>query len=201
MPELAGPEPQPEPDGRRRRGQAQRRLLLEATLEIIARRGVGGVTQRAVAAQAGVSAASVFYYFDTIDHLLGEVLRMVNGRYVAGLRAARGDGLAVLADLVADSVTTSRQLAIAELELYMRAIRDPGLREELRSWWAAVDDLIRPSVADPNLRALLVAAVDGLFLRQLAADHPMDRDAVRALLAGVAGAGGGERSDAARSRN
>lgn len=182
--------PKVEPDGRRRRGQAQRARILEGTLDVIARHGLGGVSQRAVAAQAGVSAASVFYYFSSIDELLAATLRSVNTRYVADLRrvaSAQEDGFTVLADVIAAVTTTSRRFAIAELELYLRAIRDPRLRDELDSWWTAVEQQVSRHVDDPQLRTVLVAAVDGLFLRQLAARQPMDRDAIRAVLMSVFG--------------
>lgn len=184
-------QPPEEPDGRRRRGQVQRRRVLDGALAVIARNGIGGVSQRAVAAAAGVSAASVLYHFTSVDQLLAATLRMVNASYLDRLREACSPGadvFDVLAGLVAESTSTSREFAVAELELYLRAIRDPELRGELQSWWDAVDGAVARQVPDPQRRAALVAAVDGLFLRQLAAERPLDEAAIRALLASV-GAG------------
>ena len=44
---------------------------------------------------------------------------------------------------------------------------------------------LRASEGLTHRRAVLVAAVDGLFLRQLAAERPLDEATIRALLASV----------------
>ncbi|WP_224390975.1 TetR family transcriptional regulator [Pseudonocardia sp. ICBG1293] len=61
MPDPAAPDA-PDADGRRRRGDRRRRELIEATLRLVGAGGVAAVSQRAVAAEAGVPPSSVFYY-------------------------------------------------------------------------------------------------------------------------------------------
>jgi len=57
----------------RRAGTAAR--LLDAVPAVIAVTGYDGLTVRAVAKAAGVSAASAYHYFSSKDHLLAEVYR------------------------------------------------------------------------------------------------------------------------------
>ena len=70
-------------DGRLRKGAARREALLTATLRLVGRRGVAGVSQRAVAAEAGVPPTAVLYYFESVDELLVTTLRQINERYCA----------------------------------------------------------------------------------------------------------------------
>jgi hypothetical protein len=46
-------------DGRRRRGNQRRRALLDATLRVIGRDGLAAVTQRTVAAEAGLEISQI----------------------------------------------------------------------------------------------------------------------------------------------
>lgn len=62
-------------DGRRLRGEQRRSELLQATLTVIERDGVAGVSHRAVASVADVSVASITYHFPTLDDLLVAALR------------------------------------------------------------------------------------------------------------------------------
>jgi AcrR family transcriptional regulator len=57
-------------DGRRARGDASRRAILDAASTVIRRDGVAALTHRAVAESAEVSLARVAYHFGTIDDLL-----------------------------------------------------------------------------------------------------------------------------------
>lgn len=63
-------EPDAERDGRRRRGDASRRAILEAATGVIADLGPSALTHRAVATGAHVSPARVAYHFPTVDDLL-----------------------------------------------------------------------------------------------------------------------------------
>ena len=58
----------------------------------IAEGGVAAVTQRAVAAEAGLTPSLVSYHYPTVDTLLSATLAAVNDAYVAALeRCARHD--------------------------------------------------------------------------------------------------------------
>ncbi len=55
---------------RRPKGEATRRRILEATLAVIARAGVHGVTHRAVAAEAGVQLSLTTYFFRSLNDMI-----------------------------------------------------------------------------------------------------------------------------------
>jgi AcrR family transcriptional regulator len=48
----------------------QRQKFAEATMRLVARQGLEGVTMRAVAAEAKLSYGSLFHYFESKDDLL-----------------------------------------------------------------------------------------------------------------------------------
>ena len=63
------------------------RPLMEATLRIIGRKGIDGVTHRAVATEAGMSVGAVTHHFATRDALVDGALRFALTREVGRLRA------------------------------------------------------------------------------------------------------------------
>ena len=60
--------------GRRAPEEERREAILCAAFGVAARERLGAVTARAVAAEAGVSAGLVFFYFESVDRLLVELL-------------------------------------------------------------------------------------------------------------------------------
>ncbi|MHA6784426.1 TetR/AcrR family transcriptional regulator [Pseudonocardia saturnea] len=167
------------PDGRRAKGERRRRLLLEATLRLVGRAGTAAVTQRAVAAEAGVAPSAVLYYFPTVDDLLVAALVDVNDRWVTALHDLPVDRVAAL-DALAELVAgcPAGDAGLAEYELYLLAARREDLRPELDGWWRALDDLAARLA--PTRSAGVSAALDGLFLRASTGAGPED---VRAVLA------------------
>ncbi|GAB3245974.1 TetR/AcrR family transcriptional regulator [Chitinimonas naiadis] len=65
---------QPRTTGRKlqRRGEESRRKILDATLILIAKRGLHGVTHRAIAAEAGVPLSLTTYFFSGLSDLIGQ---------------------------------------------------------------------------------------------------------------------------------
>lgn len=60
--------------GRRAPEEERREAILQAAFAVAARERLGAVTARAVAAEAGVSPGLVFFYFESVDRLLVELL-------------------------------------------------------------------------------------------------------------------------------
>ena len=164
-----------------------RERILHATLELIGEQGVGGVTNRAVAARAAVSLGSLTYHFSSQTDLRREALLLfVEGE--AERLAALGDGLDGVPpalDEVAAAVqqvvqAADRREVLAQMELYLQASRDPELREVAARAYAAYDDaartvLVALGVPDPEpLVPAVVALVDGFELRRLALHAPAD---------------------------
>jgi DNA-binding transcriptional regulator YbjK len=195
------------------RGERRRAELLDAAIDLIGSQGIDGVTHRAVAAAAGVPAASTSYYFRSKDELIHEALRTLAEREITRLRARRealGDGLAdleetteALAGWIEEQLTPAGRIAIlAQYQLQLEAARHPEAREILSAWKDGTDDLSETAMrslgaGDPRTAGiLLVSAIDGLRLRLLASGHaPLEgaqlRGVLRALLVGLVAADGG----------
>ncbi|MFC5065071.1 TetR/AcrR family transcriptional regulator [Actinomycetospora atypica] len=146
------------PDGRLVKGAARRRDILDAALRLIGREGLGAITQRRVADEAGVPASAVLYYFASVDALLVTALREVNDRYVADLAT-----VATLADLARLLADGDRAGLAAEYDLFLLAARRDDLRSELERWDAELGALCARLA--PGRPAVLVAVVNGLYLQ------------------------------------
>jgi AcrR family transcriptional regulator len=157
--------------------------MLRATLELIAREGVAAVTNRRVAAAAGVSLGSLTYHFHSQSELLRESLLLYveeeTERRETVARALEHEGATPerVAQAVERLAGTSAEIPrqIAELELHLHAARDPELREASRRCFAAHE---RIAIAGLNAlgipdgerhAATVVALVTGLAVRRLAA--------------------------------
>jgi TetR/AcrR family transcriptional regulator, regulator of biofilm formation and stress response len=162
MPELRLPA---EPDGRRRRGNRRRRALLDATLQVIGRDGLSAVTQRAVAAEAGLPPSAVYYYFPTLDELITAALVDVNDRLLAELRTLPDgdDAVHALAVVIVDSSRRHRSDVVAELELWVLATRRDTLRGECDRWDAGLREAAARLTDDPVAVDAVVAAVNGYY--------------------------------------
>ena len=192
---MSGPAAPEITDGRRRKGEERRRLLQEATMRVIGRGGVAAVTQRAVAAEAGMTPSLVSYHFPTVDALLSATLAAVNDSYVAALErcAQEDDPVRALAELVALQAADRTDALAAEYELFLQAGRRPALRDEWVRWTTALDALLAPLVPDRTARAAAAAGVDGLCLRCWCDPAPWSaaacEDVLRALLPAESRAG------------
>jgi DNA-binding transcriptional regulator YbjK len=173
-------------DGRRVRGEQRRSELLAATLVVIERDGVAGVSHRAVAAAADVSVASITYHFPTLDDLLVAALQSAAEDLAVELHG-RGSELGArpadeLARLIEHSVVRRRGRTLALYELYLYAARRPELRDAAGAWLEPLTEIARTFTADPQRARLLVAALDGLLMQALAGVRDLDQADVAALL-------------------
>ena len=163
----------------RRAAPETRERILRGTLELIAREGVGGLSNRRIAAEAGVSLGTLTYHFPSQAELLREALELHVVEEVARMEAIAADIRArcpapeqIAAEvqrLVAESA--GRPAQIAELELHLQASRDSALRDASRRCFeayegvatAALEALGVPDAAD-SARGV-VALVTGMSLR------------------------------------
>ncbi|MDQ3404321.1 MAG: TetR family transcriptional regulator [Actinomycetota bacterium] len=164
-------------DGRKARGDRRRAEITEATLRVIERDGLAGVTHRSVATEAGVPATSITYHFATLHDLLVTTLTESSERLAAdvrdGIESARIKGTSpagVVADLLADALGPERGRTMAEFELYLQAARDPALRPAARLWLDVLTSIGREP-DEVGFRAFL-AAVDGILIQGLFDDEP-----------------------------
>lgn len=187
-------EAQPEPggavvDGRRRRGEASRRQILDAAAEVIAVEGPGSITHRAVAAGAGVPLARVAYHFPTVDDLLeaaaqryladfDEELRMLAADAVAGRRSM----VEACTDFLFDLITTGSGPFLAMVEVRIALARRGRTVAP-----AGTVDVVAAFGVDGARAASIVASLFGFAV--LAATEPstVPRAVVRAHVASVLG--------------
>ena len=168
---------------RQSRGEERRDRILRATLAVLGREGIGGVTHRRVAEEASVPLGSLTYWFATKDDLLREALMLFVEEEVARLRE--------ISARMTDGNVTPRQIAtefaqameaddhrpeqVAQYELYVEAARNPALREPAAACYEAYEEvaaagLRQAGIADPEASAaLFVALSDGLALRRISA--------------------------------
>jgi DNA-binding transcriptional regulator YbjK len=185
--------PTSQEDGRRLRGEARRQKLIAATLAVVEREGVAGVTHRSVAKEAGAPASSAIYYFATIDDLLLAALTAAAEEYSAQLEALIASGrdeIDGIAEMIADASGPGRQRALAERELTLQAARRPALRPIAKHWRSLVARAAGKHTKDPLTIQSVVVAADGICARALLEDQPISSDEVNALLRHVLHRGG-----------
>jgi AcrR family transcriptional regulator len=160
-----------------------RTRILRAVLRVIGAEGIGGVTNRRIAREAGVSLGSITYHFETQDDLLRDsMLLFVREETERLLALARSpvvslEQAAALVEEVAQSITFGRE-EIAPLELFLHAGRDPALRDAAGACFAAYDQValtVLSGLGVPSPEKLagpVVALIAGLQLRRLATGSP-----------------------------
>ncbi|MCY0954106.1 TetR/AcrR family transcriptional regulator [Streptomyces sp. H27-S2] len=176
----------------RRKRDPQRRIeeIISATERVITRRGIEGLTHRAVAEEAGVPLGATTYHFATREDLIRAALERSVDRFGAYLEqwVAQRPNLSpeqfavLLTDALMGSFTAdSRGQNTMEFELYLAALRRPELR-------AVADRHTQNNIraishyTDPVTAAAVAAASQGITLRGLANSQPPTRDEVESVL-------------------
>jgi DNA-binding transcriptional regulator YbjK len=178
------------------------RPLMEATLRIIGRSGIDGVTHRAVAAEAGLSVGAVTHHFATRDALVDAALRFALAREVGRLRglalSLQGKAFDLeawieqLTGWYAQELKAQAEVHIACYEAFLAAARDERYREIVAQWFAtwrqsAELALRAANSTTPRRHAeLFVSALIGMLLQQLATPRRSFRQDMRAALSELA---------------
>jgi DNA-binding transcriptional regulator YbjK len=176
--------------------------ILRATLELIGREGIGALSNRRIAARAGVSLGSLTYHFPSQADLLRDSLELYVEEEVARLEAIAADVRArctTLGEVAAEvqrhaAQSTERLGQIAEIELHLQAARDSALREASERCFAAYEGLAATAlealrVPEPKRRARgLVALTTGMAVRGMASGYDA-AGLTEALVIFVRGAG------------
>jgi AcrR family transcriptional regulator len=129
--------------GRKESEEERREAILRAAYVVATRERLGGVTARAVAAEAGVSSGLVFFYFASIDNLLVGLLDWMLDRTIAGGASAVRIGVppvdlepaALLVAVVGGAVRRlPRQRDRVELffDFWVLGTRHPVVRRKIR---------------------------------------------------------------------
>ncbi|MFD4641216.1 TetR/AcrR family transcriptional regulator [Lentzea sp. NPDC058436] len=168
-------------DGRKARGEKKRRAIVEATLRVIEREGVTGVTHRSVAREAGVPTTAPTYYYATLDDLLIATLLWSAEELCDEMLHVVATGSArEIAKCLAKAVDEHRGRTLAEYELYLLAGRRPELKPAARRWLDLAVELAKP--ADPVAFRAFLAAVDGLLIQGLIADVAPNEDELEPIV-------------------
>ena len=180
------------------RGTATRSRIMAAAVELVAERGWGAVTTRAVAERAGVNQGLVHYHFESVDALLREAV-------IGALETSMGEAAGPLEDPdfaraiagtleAIEAFDPGSPAAALMAEAFVRAIRDPflaqpvvaGLHSFRQLIAARVDQAIAdgealPDLAGPAFPTILTALLDGLLVHRIV-DPSTDIAGTRDLL-------------------
>jgi len=165
-------------DGRQARGARARAALIEATLDVIEREGVGKVTHRNVTGVAGLPATSAAYHFASINDLLEAALLHADEQSHLALArvSAADDPVHALAEWLVTDFETDRSRCIAEFELFLYAARTPALQPAARRWMTDLAALVGSWTDDQPTVVTICAYVDGLILHALVTGEAPDSD-------------------------
>jgi AcrR family transcriptional regulator len=168
----------------------RRAALIEAALRVIASRGVAAATTRAIAAEAGMSLASLHYAFESRDELIVGVIAHVleqQAEAALGTLSPDVDLLTTLSNgfrayLAVVTADPQREQALFELTQY--AMRTPGLEgvaeRQYASYYAAAEHVLAAAAETtgyewrlplPEMARILVTFTDGISIGWL-----VDRD-------------------------
>ena len=140
---------------------AQREKFAEATMRLVARQGLEGVTMRAVAAESGLSYGSLFHYFKSKDELLMHAVRHSTERQTKRINAyvSRYSGLKALEHLLCDDAIineSSRDDWIVWLTfLYKAALQESfadTYAELIDGWQARITQLLQDAQQAGEIR-------------------------------------------------
>jgi DNA-binding transcriptional regulator YbjK len=169
-------------------------------VEVVAERGVGGATHRAIAARANLPLSTTSYFFGSLDELIVAALRAFATTSIAELEAAAQafaaatlsptEAITLLVDAL---VAEPRASTIAQFEIYLEAARRTELQGEVRKILSGFERLAHSALVAVGARRpkqaarAFVALADGFALQRLAsprgrADATGLRDAMLDML-------------------
>ncbi|HEX5193767.1 MAG TPA: TetR family transcriptional regulator [Solirubrobacteraceae bacterium] len=150
-----------------------RDALLMAAIEVVAARGLRGLTIRSVAEQAGVSHGLIRFHFGSRDGLVEATL--IRSVELAIDTTSLEPGTGAIDDMAADLgdwAESETELTAFQYECLLEARRQPHLLPYAREMYdnfieAAQRELDRAGLGDdPDLARAVFAALDGLVLQQ-----------------------------------
>lgn len=94
----------------RAKSEHRRRLILDATLRIVAKEGIRGVKHRSVAKEAGVPLASTTYYFKDIDELISDAFMLFAENSQKNLESFYGQLATLISSYNYEALTKSKEL-------------------------------------------------------------------------------------------
>ncbi|HKS01839.1 MAG TPA: TetR family transcriptional regulator, partial [Arthrobacter sp.] len=146
-----------------------RDALLAAVVDVVAEKGLRGVTYRSVAGRAGVNHTLITHHFGSIEGLLAATLEWAVQRSIDETGLARvADFDEQFADALLESVSSEPELQLFQFEMLLEARRKPELRALLDrlydNYISTVEAALRARSLDTDeeLSRAVFAALDGL---------------------------------------
>lgn len=156
-----------------------RDALLAAVIDVVAEKGLRGVTYRSVAARAGVNHTLITHHFGSIEGLLAATLEWAVQRSIDETGLARmADFDEKFADALLASVSAEPELQLFQFEMLLEARRKPELKALLDrlydNYISTVETALRERSLDTDdeLSRAVFAALDGLMLQFLTFGNP-----------------------------
>lgn len=172
----------------------RRQAILEATLQVLLRKGMAATTVRDVAQEMGTSSGLIHHYFTSMDELLAKAFERSASLDIDATRQAMaegGDPVEALRIFFGTYVRAEEAWAFQLwLDAWSEAGRRPALQETSRrlnvAWQEVVEEAITAGVAtgqmvcaDPNGSAWrILSLLDGLALQNVAHGIEFEQNAV-----------------------
>lgn len=180
----------------------RRAAIVDATLQVMLRKGLARTTVRDIAEQLDCSSGLVHHYFESMDDLLAEAFAQAAAADLASARAAaeRGeDPIDRLRRFIASYSRADEDWSFQLwLDAWSEAVRRPSVGRTSRrlneQWHALLAELITDArdagmltSTDPGTTAwTLLSLLDGLALQAVAHPGTIDRGSVIAWASAVA---------------
>ena len=150
--------------------RSQRDSILDATERVIVGQGLARTTLEAIALEAGISKGGLLYHFPNKKELLLELIERHSQRMTAGreeMQATLPDGNAKVlrAHLMARlKEPPTRQISLSRI---VDVLEDEDLRERVTAMRKREWQIIEKGVDNPERAAVLLLAMDGLWMLEL----------------------------------
>lgn len=169
------------------RDPGRRDRIIDAAITVIVRQGVGALTHRAAASEAGVPLGSTTYHFADLDELVRAALTKATEQFHADLRVwaeqleHADDPATAIVDKLAELSGPMRQRVVMRLELARATLRYLDLGPLYTTWVAEVADAFGRRFDELTARTLAVL-LSGFLSQIVTADAALDRAEVDAIV-------------------
>jgi AcrR family transcriptional regulator len=142
----------------------RRQAIIEASYHLLVEKGFAGFRVRDAAERAGITAATLYYYFKTKEALVQAVdsylTQLIVERQLASSSASAsaspGEQLHAHLDGIRHLLQTDPSIFIALHELYMRSLRDPAVQAILergdQGWHGYLASMLRDGAREGQFR-------------------------------------------------
>lgn len=187
--------------------------ILDAALGVFAAEGFAGTTIDAIGHAAGFTKGAVYSNFESKDELflalLDRQFEMRSELIVTAFDAGRGDAAAIaqaLSRSMLDSINDQNEYQVVLFEYWLRAVRDPQLRQRLVARRrAAVDQAMRmvasattglPTERLADLAQLVVTITAGVAMEEMLQPGVIRTDMIERLITRLLESAAGDETEA-----